>query len=267
MPKLDTAETSNSGLRIARDIVQALPPRARYATTAAAVVGVLGVVTEIKKAHSDWLKARRFTITVEGSERYFVDLLDWVHTQIPPGDRRDIRTVLVDGDSHQPMSDGDGMIAATPESSAPPPPVLRRVYSGLRNTDVVVGKHKVEVEVKTETHHSGRGLPLREQSIHLHCSTPEARDAVLDLLERLALSLHQAEVDHFVPVFSINKWGRWTRSNVRKRPASSIVMADGIVDRVTRDLKTFLDSETLYTNLGIPWHRGYVLEGPPGVGK
>ncbi|KAG4070951.1 hypothetical protein HA402_001388 [Bradysia odoriphaga] len=51
------------------------------------------------------------------------------------------------------------------------------------------------------------------------------------------------------------------------RALSSIVLKDGIMDAIQKDLDEFIESKDWYKERGIPYRRGYLLYGPPGCGK
>jgi len=72
----------------------------------------------------------------------------------------------------------------------------------------------------------------------------------------------------------------------RKRPLKSVVLDDGVSEKIENDVKAFLDRRQWYADrgsvpsrrsrlpntdrdfpLGIPYRRGYLLHGPPGSGK
>lgn len=53
----------------------------------------------------------------------------------------------------------------------------------------------------------------------------------------------------------------------RRREMGSVVLADGVAERVEKDLKGFLGRGKWYAERGIPYRRGYLLHGPPGSGK
>ncbi|CAG8977636.1 hypothetical protein HYALB_00006586 [Hymenoscyphus albidus] len=53
----------------------------------------------------------------------------------------------------------------------------------------------------------------------------------------------------------------------KKRPIESVILDQGIKDRVVADVKDFLASQDWYVDRGIPYRRGYLLYGPPGSGK
>ncbi|KAI5121663.1 hypothetical protein M0805_002739 [Coniferiporia weirii] len=53
----------------------------------------------------------------------------------------------------------------------------------------------------------------------------------------------------------------------RKRPVGSVVLADGLAERIEGDVQAFLRRRKWYADRGIPYRRGYLLHGPPGSGK
>ncbi|KAI6191522.1 BCS1-like protein [Aphelenchoides bicaudatus] len=53
----------------------------------------------------------------------------------------------------------------------------------------------------------------------------------------------------------------------RKRPLDSVVLANGVGDKIQNDVKEFIESEKWYVQRGIPYRRGYLLHGLPGTGK
>ena len=53
----------------------------------------------------------------------------------------------------------------------------------------------------------------------------------------------------------------------RKRPIESVILDEGIKERIMDDVKDFLGSGRWYYDRGIPYRRGYLLYGPPGSGK
>ncbi|KZT73577.1 hypothetical protein DAEQUDRAFT_735324 [Daedalea quercina L-15889] len=53
----------------------------------------------------------------------------------------------------------------------------------------------------------------------------------------------------------------------RKRPLKSVVLAEGVAERIEEDVRAFLQRRRWYEDRGIPYRRGYLLHGPPGSGK
>ena len=64
------------------------------------------------------------------------------------------------------------------------------------------------------------------------------------------------------------RWDDWNvRQRVIPRAPESLVYSDNLISKIVSDAKKFLESETWYADMGIPWRRGYLLHGPPGNGK
>ena len=53
----------------------------------------------------------------------------------------------------------------------------------------------------------------------------------------------------------------------RKRPLESVVLAEGVKERLIDDVKAFIEAREWYLDRGIPYRRGYLLYGAPGTGK
>ncbi|PWY80345.1 hypothetical protein BO94DRAFT_496811 [Aspergillus sclerotioniger CBS 115572] len=67
-----------------------------------------------------------------------------------------------------------------------------------------------------------------------------------------------------------NSWGaEWKLFGQprRKRPLDSVVLDEGVKERIVDDVQDFVSSAKWYHDRGIPYRRGYLLYGPPGTGK
>ncbi|KAF7368375.1 hypothetical protein MVEN_00159200 [Mycena venus] len=74
--------------------------------------------------------------------------------------------------------------------------------------------------------------------------------------------IHLADSPHYGPSLV------WTNVKHKiRRPLSSVILQDGVVDALVRDAQEFLATEEWYVEAGIPHRRGYLLYGPPGTGK
>ena len=74
--------------------------------------------------------------------------------------------------------------------------------------------------------------------------------------------------DH-VGIYELHRWGiHWTKVQSKKcRPLDSVVLGDGIAEKLVADIQKFSQNEEWYKKKGIPYRRGYLLYGPPGTGK
>ena len=62
------------------------------------------------------------------------------------------------------------------------------------------------------------------------------------------------------------EWSRFGDPRL-KRPLQSVILDQGIKERILADVKDFLGRKEWYVDRGIPYRRGYLLYGPPGTGK
>lgn len=51
------------------------------------------------------------------------------------------------------------------------------------------------------------------------------------------------------------------------RLLESVILRPGEKEHLLRDIQKFRESRKRYRQLGVPYHRGYLLHGPPGTGK
>ena len=67
-----------------------------------------------------------------------------------------------------------------------------------------------------------------------------------------------------------NSWGTEWRPfghPRRNRPLESVILDEGVKERIVDDVQDFLGTGQWYHDRGIPYRRGYLLYGPPGTGK
>lgn len=62
-----------------------------------------------------------------------------------------------------------------------------------------------------------------------------------------------------------NGW-RCNSSRLRKEPRN-VILPDGMMEDLERDVVEFRASQEWYEGKGIPWRRGFLFKGPPGSGK
>ena len=209
----------------------------------------------------DWTKKREsYTITVPGTDDVYPDLHEWVLERIPKEERK-------------------AMIAHTGENfghvrhgrDEKPPPVRLR-YDGSRTQMVEIEGHKIDVTVSREDYPGGRDkLPENwrrlVEKITFFTTSPQARDAVVRMIENLVKERHEEYGPP--PLLMPSRWGgQWNkRDDLPPRTPDSVILKDGQYDCLAKDIQTFLDNEATYQRLSQPWHRGYLFHGEPGTGK
>lgn len=93
---------------------------------------------------------------------------------------------------------------------------------------------------------------------------------IKDLVEHARLNFN-AKLKEKTVIWSTGSsgWrGSWRALDPRpSRPMKTVLLQGDVAERVTSDVKEFLDNADWYYRRGIPYRRGYLLYGPPGCGK
>jgi chaperone BCS1 len=113
---------------------------------------------------------------------------------------------------------------------------------------------------------TGFGGPraLALERITIHC-LGRSQTAVRELLNE-AMNIGRRRDGRLAVFVSIESYWRQS-SEVVPRPIESVILPTGMIENVLDDLTRFLHSEPIYRTRGIPYRRGYLLEGTPGSGK
>ncbi len=120
-----------------------------------------------------------------------------------------------------------------------------------------------------EESHDPEAMGFRESKIVFECESLDERAAVIKYIEDLALSQsRRGKRKQTNRIFIGGGTGYWqAKGSIGSRPVDSVVLQSGVMERIEADTATFTKSKQRYQELGIPWHRGYLFEGPPGTGK
>ncbi|XP_076339121.1 mitochondrial chaperone BCS1 isoform X2 [Tachypleus tridentatus] len=87
---------------------------------------------------------------------------------------------------------------------------------------------------------------------------------ILDEARKLALKKQEGKTIMYTAVGS--EWRQFGHPR-KRRPLTSVILDNGISERIYSDVKGFIKGPQWYTERGIPYRRGYLLFGPPGCGK
>jgi mitochondrial chaperone BCS1 len=69
-------------------------------------------------------------------------------------------------------------------------------------------------------------------------------------------------------LYAWGQWGEWHQVYAYSpRPIDSVIMPIGDKERLIKDIEAFRSSRNWYTEMGIPYRKGYLFYGPPGTGK
>ncbi|KAK9731855.1 BCS1 N terminal [Popillia japonica] len=87
---------------------------------------------------------------------------------------------------------------------------------------------------------------------------------ILEEARQMALKKHEGKTVMYSAMGS--EWRPFGHPR-KRRPISSVVLDQGVSERILSDCKEFISNPSWYMDRGIPYRRGYLLHGPPGCGK
>lgn len=245
------------------------PARGRWGRRVATGLALYHLGQQLRAQLRSYLENRAFTVTVMEADEVYELAQEWLLDQMPAAGQRALmaRTVQVrDGKrlDHQytagPVDDNEV-------------PVARRVvlrYDGTRSQQVDLDGHPVTVAIheadQGEQRSVGGDYVYKPRKIVFQARDLAGRQAVVAFLQSIADTLIEGKRQPRLVVAS--RWGHWRNGQpLEPRALESVVLPGTQLAELLADVRQFLDSEADYTRLSMPWHRGYLFHGPPGVGK
>lgn len=238
-----------------------------------------------RKSHTPQL----FTIKITEDDQIFEIVEDWFMDALPEENQRSVyahSTVTKVADS-SPKRRRRFRSSRKSESSfdaIESPAELDRILSGtdadkdrvtvnysfdgtIVQTLTIAG-HEVDVYTNVPERHSGGGEGKKSawdnRSMNIVCRSVEARNAVLEEIEKQSQHLVQSQPR----MYTTTRWGDWRKkSEIQPRSRESVVLKDGQMDRILGYLNNFLENRPAYTKADIPFRTGILLYGEPGSGK
>lgn len=226
------------------------------------------------KARSKYRELTTWTVTLEEADNAYMTVQQWLLETMPETKQKNVtaqtRNVWIDNDSGESVVRGmSEFYEESPRGSTSETRVVLSLSQSHRQTIFVDG-HKVQVHIATpqETHDlegrvRKRSSSVRTGKIIFTCRSVDAQHAVVDMLNGMVANRSKRKPALWVA----DGWGNWNSQDAPQRKLESVILAPGVKEDLMADLQKFLDDETKYNELGIPWHRGYLFEGPPGTGK
>lgn len=216
-----------------------------YAATASAI---LGVYQSAKWAYTNWQDRDAFkdsyTLEIDPyNERVAQVVAVWVSRNIDHDEQRAFSVsnskefiLGLPEDMEEKLHVKDGPVEATVwmKKEETPPGILRNESSPNINVSV---KNKEDIEY------------LRES------------------WAKISKELYEDKAKE--PVYYVCDFGPRGKDLLKPltRTVDTVHLAEGQMEDIISDLQRFYDSQDRYMELGIPYHRGYLLYGPPGTGK
>lgn len=211
---------------------------------------------------------RKYSIRISENDPLFMKVQEWLFDSLPYEDQHN---VVVQAKTSKSGATSDYLDALLDTDEEPRrADFLSVFYDGERSLDVPVGDHWVTITVDSKSvedvskRNPGTSKITNQRDILIVCDTLAARDEVLSILTRESRK-NFARRPRF---WAAQKWGSFRNaSDIPVRPAETVILREGQKERILEQLNLFLSREKTYVNLGIPWHTGLLLWGPPGSGK
>lgn len=109
----------------------------------------------------------------------------------------------------------------------------------------------------------GRGADRKNGKIELRV-IGRSQKPIIDILQA-AGKIHKN--DNLIPVHNFSGRGYGLVERRAKRPLESVIIDHALKTELVVDVQRFIESRSWYAERGVPYRRGYFLEGPPGTGK
>ncbi|MCI0527010.1 MAG: AAA family ATPase [Nitrospira sp.] len=91
---------------------------------------------------------------------------------------------------------------------------------------------------------------------------------LLESLIREAVAAYAEETRDYTTVRAMGRWDGWqTGPRIVRRSINSVILDKKVKEFLVGDVENFLSAKKWYTEMGVPYRRGYLFYGPPGTGK
>lgn len=202
-------------------------------------------VSAAQTAHSVFVRAKRwygektqYRIKIEDYDDLFHPANEWLLSMVSPSKRNSVEVYTKMGQN----THGIGLN-----------------HPNETEQTVYFNNHKLVFSLES----SGQGN-VGARYIEIVTQSQSAQQLVLDKLAEI--SQRESKIER-VPVLSTYGKHCWNHQLAPMRHLESVVLKRGMSEYIESDIKTFLESEKRYADRGIPWHRGYLFYGEPGMGK
>lgn len=233
-------------------------------------LGVANRIQDYATRGVNLYRARYYwTITVPEDDALYGTLKQWLHDRMPESKRREVTARLGGRSDRNPEFASDTIDL---------PKQKRRVHYYLADdvtTWINIHGHPIKVSTATQsdTPSGTGGTPAftgtqfsKKERLTFTARNTAGRNAIEKFIQEVADSFEDGDRK---PALRIaDKRGGWSRrTDLPERTLDTIALPGNQAQELLDDLNGFLAAEDAYTRLGIPWHRGILLWGPPGTGK
>lgn len=221
----------------------------------ALAAGLATQYTNLRGNYDGWKRNRGYTVYLSATDPAYITVIEAVLPLLPEEEQKYVSVHA------RRQSDGELKIFEG--------------WSGTRIQSVLIDGHEIQVDIERpekggSANNSGEAeletfvASMKPDKLRFWSKTIEGKTAVLEFINRVV----EEKRDKAPRLWAASRWGDWRdQSEVPHRTLASVVLKKGIVDDLRSDIESFLSQEQDYAKMGLPWHRGYLLHGPPGTGK
>lgn len=141
-------------------------------------------------------------------------------------------------------------------------------YKQEENTFILkyAGRRIIITKTKEKT---DKAVALKDMFFRKYSITGwRCKEVVDKLLNEVMEFSKMNEQKNSVKIFCNNSYGDWESNQVIKiKPIASTIINESKKEAIIQDVDDFLKAEDWYTNVSVPYKRGYCFYGPPGTGK
>ena len=229
------------------------------------------------KGKSKYREKTTWSITVQEDDTAYAVVQKWIFETMPKTNHKNVvastKTVYLNADGTEARSGRDPFDDMFSEGSGGKTSETRVVLNmtDSRMMKIDVEGHKIEVRVSAQQPEVAgddgrprrRVMGVRNGRIIFTARSIEGQAAVVAMLNSMVGGRNKRQPSLWVA----DGWGQWRQQDAPARKLESVILREGLKEEILADLRKFLADEKKYTDLGIPWHRGYMFHGPPGTGK
>jgi chaperone BCS1 len=202
-----------------------------------------------------WREHLVYTVTVHENDYSYGEVHAWLIELVPTAKQRALTATTV--------SKRDVLMIDEDTENLPEKGVTL-TFNDRKPKQLSVSGNRVTARMKRTEDQPVDTKMQNPWCIEFTCYTKAGQEAVVAKIEELSA----ARVKHNPVLRIVNNWGNWTRrSDIPLRSLESVILPGGQKESLVEDLRDFLAAEDEYVRLDLPWHRGYMLHGPPGTGK
>jgi len=234
-----------------------------FAKAAAGLALVEGGTQLWQKAKKRWDDRTTYTVVIGEEDPAYFEVHRWLLSQVPDREHRSL--MLRSGDQ---SSKGNIFESSESERSSRTVPTVDVLINDATDHWLTIGGYRVKVSISKPDNAGSAGESRRRRmdwaTMTFSSRSHEGQQAVIARVREI-----RAKVAERKPSLKmIAPWGGWRhQTDVPERSLDSVILPTDQKTRIRGDLERFLADEGRYARLGMPYHRGYMLHGPPGTGK